>query len=193
MCTDGNYAEMVKNPDIDIVYIGNVHAFRRETVEMCILADKNVLVEKPFACTMADGEYLVRLAKERNVFIMEGMWTRFFPAVQKARNLMMGTATEEPKLGEISKVYSDFNFYAPDNEEYPTSFFYNRKLGGGASFLIAPYPVAAAIFCFKNPPDTVKVVGQIDEKTGVDLQGGMILSFPPTGADHDGKAPKPPG
>jgi dihydrodiol dehydrogenase / D-xylose 1-dehydrogenase (NADP) len=184
---------MVQNPDIDIVYIGNVHAFRRETVEKCLVANKHVLVEKPFACTVADAEYLLSLAKERDLFIMEGMWTRFFPAVQKARELMLGTATEEPVLGEIAKVYSDFNFYAPDHEVYPTSFFYNRKLGGGAALVVAPYPIAAATLCFRNPPDSVKVVGQKDEGTGVDIQGAMILSFPPTGNEHDGKSPKLPG
>lgn len=191
--SDGSYDEMLTNTDIDIVYIGNVHSFRRETVSKCLVANKNVLVEKPFACSVADGEYLIALAKERNLFIMEGMWTRFFPAVQKARNLMVGSETEEPALGEISKVYSDFNFYAADHEDYPTSFFYTRKLGGGASFLVAPYPIAAATLCFKHPPDSIKVVGQKDEATGVDIQGAMILSFPPTGNEHDGKCPKLPG
>lgn len=62
---------MVKDANVEIVYIGNVHAFRRSTVEMCLLADKHVLVEKPFACSLADGEYLIGLAKERNLFIME--------------------------------------------------------------------------------------------------------------------------
>ena len=190
---DGSYDEMLTNPEIDVVYIGNIHSFRRETVSKCLMADKNVLVEKPFACSLADGEYLIALAKERNLFIMEGMWTRFFPAVQKARDLMMGSATQEPVLGEISKVYADFNFYAADNEEYPTSFFYNRKLGGGASFLVAPYPIAAATLCFKSSPDSIKVVGLKDEATGVDIQGIMTMSFPPTGTTHDGKCPKLPG
>jgi dihydrodiol dehydrogenase / D-xylose 1-dehydrogenase (NADP) len=189
----GSYDEMVRDEDVEIVYVGNLHAFRRETVEKCLAANKHVLVEKPFACNVVDGEYLLGLAKERDRFIMEGMWTRFFPAVEKARELMFGTATMEPALGEIAKVYSDFNFYAPDQEAYPTSFFYDRKLGGGAAFVVAPYPIAAATLCFRNPPDSVEVVGQKDEGTGVDIQGAMILSFPPTGNEHDGRSPKLPG
>ena len=188
MFEDGSYDEMLTNSEVEIVYIGNVHAFRRETVEKCLLANKHVLVEKPFACTVSDGEYLISMAKERGLFIMEGMWTRFFPAVQKARNLM-----SESVLGDISKVFSDFNFSAPDHEEYPTSFVYNRKLGGGASLLVAPYPLAAATLCFPNPPESAKAVGQVDEATGVDIQGSMILSFPPTSQEKDGNAPKLPG
>ena len=164
--------------EFDIVYVGNVHAFRRQTCEMCLIANKHLLVEKPFACTVEDAEYLINLAEERNLFIMEGMWTRFFPAVQKARDI----ALTQQRLGEITQVYSDFNFFAPDNpEHYPTSFVYNNNLGGGASFLVAPYPIAAATLFFpNNPPDKTQTVGQIDAETGVDLQGGMVLNFPPT-------------
>jgi predicted dehydrogenase len=130
------------------------------------------------------------------------MWTRFFPAVQKARNLVFGTEKENSVLGAVAKVYSDFNFQAADSEEYPTSFVYNRKLGGGASMLVAPYPLAAATLFFGGAePENINVVGQMDKATGVDLQGGMIMSFPPTSflqpaLDEDNKeesTPKLPG
>ena len=125
---------------------------------------------------------------------LKGMWTRFFPAVQKARNIALGSETEEASLGEISKVYSDFNFYAPEQEEYPSSFVYNRKLGGGASFLVGPYPLAAATMFFEGAPDSTKVVGQVDKGTGVDLQAAAILSFPPTSNVSPNKnGPKLPG
>ena len=62
---------MLKDPNVEIVYVGNVHSLRRETGEKCLKANKHVLLEKPFACTVADGEYLMALAKERNLFIME--------------------------------------------------------------------------------------------------------------------------
>jgi len=114
---------------------------------------------------------------------MEGMWTRFFPAVEKARQLAFGTPNGEQKgvLGQISAVFSDFNFNASDSEEYPTSFFYNRKLGGGASLLTGPYPIAAATLFYPGmTPDQIKVVGQVDAATGVDLQACISMSFPPT-------------
>lgn len=143
----GSYEELLADPEVDIVYVGNVHAFRRSIVEQCILANKHTLVEKPFACTYEDAQYLISLARERNLFMLEGMWTRFFPAVEQARQLVLGKSDESGILGEVVNVVSDFNFNASDSEVYPTSFFYNRKLGGSASLLIAPYPITAASKC----------------------------------------------
>jgi len=199
----GSYEELLSDSDIDIVYVGNVHCFRRQIGEMVLNADKHVLLEKPFACSYEDASYLVSLAKERNLFLMEGMWTRFFPAYEQARRL---TTTSEdgstpPVLGEVVQVNSDFNFNASDSEQYPESFVYNHKLGGGASLLVAPYPIAAATCFFKNEPDQIKAVGQMDPSTGVDLQGTMVLAFPPTGdlapaldeSNKDENTPKLPG
>lgn len=180
----GSYDELVNDKDVDIVYVGNVHSFRRPIGEMVLKANKHCLLEKPFACSYEDAKYLAFLAKERNLFCMEGMWTRFFPAVEKARSLALGSSDgiEKGVIGEVVQVHSDFNFNASDSEHYPSSFVYNHDLGGGASMLVAPYPIAAATLFFNGvEPDSIKAVGQLDVATGVDLQGTAILNFPPTG------------
>ena len=181
---------------------------------MVLKANKHYLLEKPFACSHADASaYLINLAKDRNLFLMEGMWTRFFPAVEQARRLALGIpslsspsdADAEKKkgmIGKIVRVYSDFNFNASDSEEYPASFVYKHNLGGGASFLVAPYPIAAVTLFFpQNDPDEIKAVGQMDVATGVDLQATMLLNFPPMGSvspalnanDKEESTPKLPG
>jgi len=174
----GSYDELLKDDDVDIVYVGNIHAFRRSIGEKCLMANKHTLLEKPFTCNAQDAEYLIQLAKERNLFLMEGMWTRFFPAVEQARRLVFG---KHAVLGEVVNVVSDFNFNAADSEAYPSSFVYNHALGGGASLLVAPYPLAASTLFFGGRlPESIMAVGQLDEVTGVDLQAAMILNFAPT-------------
>jgi dihydrodiol dehydrogenase / D-xylose 1-dehydrogenase (NADP) len=150
--------------------------------ELCLNAGKHTLLEKPFACTVEEAEQLIQLAREKNLFLMEGMWTRFFPAVEHARQLAFGDANGgNGVIGEVAAVFSDFNFNASDSEEYPTSFVYNRKLGGGASLLTGPYPIAAATLFYPGmTPDAIKVVGQVDNFTGVDLQACISMSFPAT-------------
>ena len=67
----GSYDELLQDKDVDIVYVGNIHVYRRSIGEKCLLANKHALVEKPFTCTAEDAHYLVNLARERNLFFME--------------------------------------------------------------------------------------------------------------------------
>ena len=129
----GSYDELIADQEVDIVYVGNVHCFRRVIGEKVLKGNKHCLLEKPFSCNLEDAMYLVQLAKERNLFCLEGMWTRFFPAVEQARRLT-SKFSKDRVLGEIVQVHSDFNFNASDSEEYPTSFVYNHALGGGARY-----------------------------------------------------------
>jgi len=192
----GSYDEIIADPQIDIIYVGNVHSFRRVIGEKVLKANKHCLLEKPFACSKVDAEYLISLAKERNLFLMEGMWTRFFPAVEQARNLAFGPNSI---IGDIVQVQSDFNFNASDSEKYPSSFVYNHSLGGGASLLVAPYPIAATTMFFPEKYPQVKTVGHVDDATGVDLQATTVLNFPPNDDDLEDEEkmkklnPLPPG
>jgi dihydrodiol dehydrogenase / D-xylose 1-dehydrogenase (NADP) len=176
----GSYDDMLLRPDVDIVYVGNVHSLRRSTGEKCLKANKHVLLEKPLACSVVDAEYLINLAKERNLFLMEGMWTRFFPAIQKSRDICCSDKT----LGELATVYSDFNFCASDTDEYPSSFLYQRKLGGGANLMVGPYPLSAASMYFGGRmPEQIYAVGQVDQEMGVELQVAVVLSYSATGTN----------
>ena len=59
---------------------------------IALAAGKHVVVEKPLALCAADVEALTREARERGLLLHEGMWTRCFPAVRKARELLAAGA-----------------------------------------------------------------------------------------------------
>ena len=119
---------------------------------MCLKANKHVLLEKPFALNATDAEYLIKLAREKNLFLLEGMWTRFFPAVEQARRLVCGIQGEKGVLGEVVSVSSDFNFNAADTgDAYPGSFFYNHGLGGGATYLAGEFSSLSVIVTALRP------------------------------------------
>jgi dihydrodiol dehydrogenase / D-xylose 1-dehydrogenase (NADP) len=168
---------MLDDDTVDVVYVANLHRDRLETVEMCLRKRKHLLVEKPLAMSYKDASYLLQLARQVDVFVMEGMWTRFFPAFQMARDLI-----ENGTIGSVRTVMADFCINAGDHEEYPASFFYQPQLGGGANLLVGPYPVAAALAFFPQPrqqltPPTVKAAGLVDPHTGVDLHASVVLGF----------------
>lgn len=104
---------------------------------------------------------------------MEGMWTRFFPAVEKAQEIVNSGA-----IGKVVAVHSDFGFNGADVANYPDHMFYNLNLGGGGLFYVAPYPVAAALqFLGPVSPSRIAAAGVKDKLTGVDLSGAISLHF----------------
>ena len=70
---------------------------------LAIEAGKHVLCEKPLAENIADAQTMYTSAKEKDVILQDGVWTRFFPAVEHAR-----TAIEAGTIGEVVLTQSDF-------------------------------------------------------------------------------------
>lgn len=104
---------------------------------------------------------------------MEGMWTRFFPAMVKARKLV-----EDGVVGDVVAVHSDFGFNGNDVANYPDHPFYDLNLGGGGLFYVGPYPIAAASeFLGPGLPSRIAAAGVKDKFTGVDLSGAISVHY----------------
>ncbi|MDE0481634.1 MAG: Gfo/Idh/MocA family oxidoreductase [Candidatus Poribacteria bacterium] len=99
----GNYTEMVASDDVDIVYIGTITRLHKEHTLLAIEAGKHVLCEKPLAENIADAQAMYAAAGEKDVMLQDGVWTRFFPAVEHAR-----ATIEAGTIGEVVLVQSDF-------------------------------------------------------------------------------------
>lgn len=99
----GDYREMVAADDVDIVYIGTINRLHKEHTLLTIEAGKHVLCEKPLTETLSDAQEMYAAAEEKDVMMQDGMWTRFFPAVEHAR-----AAIEAGTIGEVVLTQSDF-------------------------------------------------------------------------------------
>lgn len=99
----GNYKEMVEANDVDIVYIGTSNWLHKEHTLLTIEAGKHVLCEKPLTENLSDAQEMYAAAEEKDVMMQDGMWTRFFPAVEHAR-----AAIESGTIGEVVLAQSDF-------------------------------------------------------------------------------------
>src|SRR5208337_5137945 len=78
-----NYEGLAQDPDVDVVYIATPHSFHRENTLMCLRAGKPVLCEKPFAINAKEATEMIQFARQRRLFLMEAMWTRFFPLMAR--------------------------------------------------------------------------------------------------------------
>jgi dihydrodiol dehydrogenase / D-xylose 1-dehydrogenase (NADP) len=160
----GDYAEMLASPDVDIIYIGTISGLHKEHSLLAIEAGKHVLCEKPLAGSVADAREMYAAAEEKNVMLQDGIWTRFFPAVEHAR-----TAIETGTIGEIVMVQSDFDpvyttqavSLAFGTEVKPTAITAAGRKSGGAILEFGDGKCAILTFiAFKSEfPEVTEIIG----------------------------------
>ena len=154
----GNYLELVKDKEVDIIYIATPHVFHFDHTMLALEHKKAVLCEKPFAMNREQVVEMIAKAKKENVFLMEALWTYFLPHYQYVLKLI---ATK--KYGKLKELKADFGFDAPYNTE---KRIFNKELGGGSLLDVGIYPVFAALTTL-GIPDKITAHAQIGE-TGVD-------------------------
>jgi predicted dehydrogenase len=164
----GTYEELVTDPNIDVIYIGTPHPFHIEHVTLALQAGKSVLCEKPFTVNAAELEKLIELAREKNVFMMEAMWTRFLPAIVKVREWI-----QQGCIGEVKQVRAEFGFQSEWN---PQGRLLNPELGGGALLDAGIYPISFAAMIFGAKPIHISSTAEIGQ-TGVDEHFTALLDY----------------
>lgn len=162
-----SYVSLCQDPCVDVVYIATPHVFHFEHSMLCLQHSKAVLCEKPFALNSKEVHQMIALAKEKNVFLMEAMWTLFLPHFQYVLNLIASN-----ELGGITHLKADFGH--PFDFD-PDSRIYNKSLGGGSLLDIGIYPVMAALNML-GVPDEIEASAQMSS-TGVDESCSMQFRY----------------
>lgn len=164
----GSYEELVSDPEIDAIYVATPHPFHRDNVITALSGGKAVLCEKPFTVNSRELEEIIALAKEKRLFLMEAMWTRFLPPIIQVRQWL-----EEGRIGEIKLLKAEFGFRSDWN---PSGRLLNPELGGGALLDAGIYPVSFASMIFGPNPEQVWSTAHIGE-TGVDEHFSILLDY----------------
>lgn len=163
----GSYEELVKDENVDIIYIATPHVYHFEHSILCLKHGKAVLCEKPFAMDIAQVEQMIATAKENDVFLMEALWTHFLPHYNFLLDLV-----KSGEYGKIINLKADFGFEAP---YLPEKRLYNKALGGGSLMDIGIYTVFAALTLIGVPVE-VSASAQMC-KTGVDEACTIELKY----------------
>lgn len=163
----GSYDELVSDPNVDVIYVATPHSHHREHALQAIAAGKHVLVEKAFTRNAAEAREVVAAAREKGVFCMEAMWTRFLPHMVALRSLISDGA-----VGDIVNLRADHGQFFPFNPEHR---IYNPELAGGALLDLGVYPVSFA-HNILGAPAQIHAVGA-KTQTDVDGQVSMIFTY----------------
>lgn len=163
-----SYQSLAEDPEVDAIYVSSPHPMHCENTLLCLNADKPVLCEKPFALNAREAESMVQCARQRGLFLMEAMWTRFLPAIAQVRQWIADGA-----IGEVRNMTADFGFRANFN---PEGRLLNPALGGGALLDIGVYIVSLASMVYGEQPDRIAALADIGT-TGVDEQTTMAFRY----------------
>jgi predicted dehydrogenase len=163
----GSYAELIADPDVDVLYIATPHPQHHAVALAGLRAGKALLVEKAFTATPAGAAEVVELARSTGTFVMEAMWTRFHPAVARLRELVADGA-----IGEVRAVQADLGI-APDFD--PAHRLFAPDLGGGALLDLGVYVVSFAQMVLGTPDDVVARGFHFDN--GADADAALLLGY----------------
>jgi predicted dehydrogenase len=161
----GSYQGLADAPDIDILYIATPHPLHAPNALMALGAGKAVLCEKPFTMNLREAEQVVALARAKQLFLMEAMWTRFMPALAEVRSII-----DSGLLGQVTQVHADFGFAAPHDPAHRVN---QRALGGGALLDLGIYPLS--ITCALLGPVEELQAQAVLSDGGVDLTTGWSM------------------
>lgn len=164
----GSYEDLAADAGVDAVYVATPQSRHEQDTLLFLEAGKHVLCEKPFALNQSQAQRMIDAARERGLFLMEAMWSRFLPAYRVLAELLGEQAIGQPQL-----VEADFGFHRPFD---PTHRLYDPERGGGGILDLGVYPVQLASLVLGTPTSVV-ALGRIGE-TGVDEHAAAVLGHP---------------
>ena len=149
-----SYDEMINCPDIDVVYIPVPHTAHKELAMRAMNAGKHVLVEKPAAINASEFQEMMECAKKNHVFMMEAVWTRFFPLMEKILKMI-----EDGKIGEVRTVEATFSFRVDGDDK--TRITDPHRAGGGL-LDVGVYNLHLAQMIYQKAPVRITGFASID-------------------------------
>ena len=162
----GSYEELMKDPEVELVYVATVNSNHALLAKKCIDEGKPVLVEKPFSYNAATAVPVIQQARDKGIFIGEAMWTRYFPIIDRLRELV-----KEKKVGPIRYVTSTLGYNLREKER-----LLRPDLGGGALLDLGVYPIHMIELGLGMPASMASSF--IGINTGVDAMETIQMTFP---------------
>ena len=113
----GSYEELAKDSEVEVVYIGTINTTHLPVAKLMLEHGKHLLVEKPLGMNLKQVNEMIDLAKKKNLFLMEAVWSRFLPSYQ-----FVIKQIQDGVIGHVKHVFSSFGFPIDDPTKKQLSF-----------------------------------------------------------------------
>lgn len=165
----GSYHELLRDSDIDAVYIPLPPSMHAEWTIKAADHGKHVLCEKPLSISVEESLAMIDTCRKNHVQLMDGvMWVHHDRATA-IRELLDGTL-----LGDVRRTTAAFAFNWGDT--VPTQNIRARKeLGGGSLGDLGYYCVRAILWTFRAIPARVFASARYAHDVDVELSGMLMF------------------
>ena len=164
-----SYEALVNDPDVEAVYVATPNSLHYENCRLCLEHGKHVLCEKPFTINEKQAQELYRLAKDKHLFIMEGLWIWFLPLYNRLRNILL-----QGTIGEIKHISCQYGFVATGARKERK---FNSALGGGALLDIGIYNLGFLRIVTGCDPQNVETTKVHINENGTDDYSCLKLTY----------------
>lgn len=162
----GSYEELMNFDGVDAVYIALPHKYHVPYTEAFLRAGKHVLCEKPIAVSAGELERVQALAAEKNLFVMEAMWTRFLPVMTEIRKVIAAGT-----IGDVLEVSADFCYNNPDHSHHA----FAGDGDGGSVLDVGIYGLNFALMFLGEDVRQVQAMARMENNA--DLNMNALLKF----------------
>lgn len=162
----GSYEDMLKDDNVELVYIATPHSEHYDNAMLCISYKKPVLCEKAFTANAFQAKKVFDYAHKERVFITEAIWTRYMPMVGMIKDVI-----EKGMIGEPKMLSANLSYPIEDKRRN-----IDPALAGGCLLDLGVYPINFAFIFFGDDIKTVTSDCVISE-TGVDSQETVTIHY----------------
>ncbi len=162
----GSDADLLADPDVDVVYVASPHSRHAEQMKACLEAGKHILCEKAFTVTAKEAREVLALAHEKKRVVAEALWPRYMPMAKTIRAFC-----ESGKIGRVYGVYCNLG--------YPVATvprLREPELAGGALLDVGVYTLNFAALVLGGEV-TGFTSSAVKNELGVDTQGSIALTY----------------
>jgi len=159
--TTQNYSDILSDKETTAVCVSTPATTHHRIVKDCLLAGKDVLVEKPLTISSKDAEDLVKLAEKERRILMVGHVFLYNPAIEKLKELIMND-----ELGDIHYLYATRTGLGPIRSD--TSAMWD----------LAPHDISIFCYIMNKKPISVNAIGLSRLRKNIEDVVFLTLRFP---------------
>ena len=165
-----DYDTMLADKDIDTIYVALPNHLHYPFAKKALLADKNIIVEKPCVTNTSELADLKKISADRDKIFVEAVTTHYLPSFKAIKN-------DLNKLGEIKIVSMNYSQYSSRYDNFKAGEIlpaFDPAKAGGALMDINLYNINFVVGLFGEPE---KVFYSANIERGIDTSGILTLDY----------------